>query len=98
LRYDSGLSAALQFRDTLVRARAAKRLRVIWIDDAAEAEGWRILAKFADVRLSLTDATTAAAARVIHVRHVFGFDVDFQALGLTVVPGRPARVPRPRRG
>lgn len=83
-----GLAAALRFRDTLTEACRAGRLRTVWIDRHIEAQGWEILERYADVPLSLTDATTAAVARAQRIRELFGFDDEFAALGLIVAPAR----------
>lgn len=88
LRYDAGLEAALVFRRALDEAITARRLRLVWIDERLEREGWQILERYADVELSLTDATSAAVARRAKVREVFGFDADFRALGFDVRPTR----------
>lgn len=87
LRYGLGLGAALDFRRMLLAATSKKRLRVVWIDEKSEAEAWRILEKYADVKLSLTDATCAVVARAGQITEVFGCDSDFEALGLIVRPG-----------
>lgn len=71
---------------------AQRRLRIAWIDAAVERQGWRILEQYHDVVLSLTDATTAAVAQRSKIEEIFGFDGDFAALGLLVLPG-----PRRRR-
>jgi predicted nucleic acid-binding protein len=87
LRYDLGLEEALRFRDMLRDAERTKRLRIVWIERRLAADGWTILERYADVPFSLTDATTVAVARSRRIREVFAFDDDFEAAGLTVVPG-----------
>lgn len=87
LRYGVGLEAALQFRQTLLDAVAARRLRIAWVDENAEAEAWRILEQYRDVKLSLTDAVCAVTARTARITEVFGCDSDFEALGFVVLPG-----------
>src|SRR5436190_5231487 len=81
LRYDAGLGAALTFRRALDRATSEHRMKIAWIDARLEREGWAILERFADVLLSLTDATSAAVAGRAKAHEVFGFDADFRALG-----------------
>lgn len=88
LRYGAGLRAALDFRRMLDAAVAVRRLRIGWVDEALERDAWRILEQYADVKLSLTDATTAAVARRRKIGEIFGFDRDFEALGLLVLPLR----------
>lgn len=92
LRYGAGLGAALGFRRLLDDSVGQRRLRIEWIDEKVEREGWQILEQYAAVTLSLTDATTGAVARRNGIDEIFGFDADFEALGLVVIPGRrPAR-------
>lgn len=88
LRYDLGIDAALRFRSMLLQAAESGRLRVEWVDERIEAEAWRLLEQFGDVKLSLTDATCAATARAAHIDEVFGCDRDFEALGFVVLPGQ----------
>jgi predicted nucleic acid-binding protein len=91
LRYGLGLQAALGFRRMLLGAAVSRRLRVLWIDERSEAEAWRILEQYGDVKLSLTDATCAVTARAARIGEVFGCDSDFEALGFVVLPGRGPR-------
>jgi predicted nucleic acid-binding protein len=65
----------------------ARRLRIAWVDETIEREAWRLLEQYRDVALSLTDATTAVAARRARLSELFGFGRDFEALGLVVLPG-----------
>jgi predicted nucleic acid-binding protein len=87
LRYGGGLDAALAYRRMLDDSVKARRLRIAWVDESTEREAWRVLEQYRDVTLSLTDATTAVAARRAHIAEIFGFDRDFEALGLLVLPG-----------
>ncbi len=86
LRYDVGLPAALGFRDATDAAVRARRLRLAWVDQAIEREAWETMERFADVGLSLTDATSAVLARRAKIERIFGFDGDFRGLGFDVQP------------
>ena len=86
LRYDVGLRAALAFRERLKRLEDGGQGRVVWIDERSEDEGWRVMEQYADMRLSLTDATSAVVARANRISDVFGFDAHFYALGFVVAP------------
>jgi predicted nucleic acid-binding protein len=88
LRYGLGLTAALSYRNMLLAAVTARRLRIAWIDERSEAEAWRILEQYADVKLSLTDAACAVTARAARITEIFGCDSDFEALGFLVLPGQ----------
>lgn len=96
LRYDAGLDAAVAFRDMLAATVAQRRLRIAWIDAPLERQGWQILEQYRDVVRSLTDATTVAVARRSKLEEIFGFDDDFAALGLLVLPGRRWGAPQKR--
>lgn len=87
LRYGLGLTAALDFRQMLSAAVADRRLRIAWIDEKSEAEAWRLLEQYRDVKLSLTDAACAVTARAARIIEIFGCDSDFEALGFAVLPG-----------
>ena len=91
LRYGAGLDAALAYRRMLDDSVKARRLRIAWVDESIEREAWRLLEQYRDVTLSLTDATTAVAARRSRISEIFGFDRDFEALGLLVLPGSPRK-------
>jgi predicted nucleic acid-binding protein len=86
LRYDVGLQAALDFRARIDALGLIGKGRTIWVDERLEAQGWRIMSQYADIPLSLADATSAAAAQVNHITDVFGFDKHFAALGFIVAP------------
>jgi predicted nucleic acid-binding protein len=88
LRYGLGLAAALGYRQMLLAAVSAGRLRIAWVDERSEAEAWRVLEQYADVKLSLTDAACAVTARAARITEVFGCDKDFEALGFLVLPGQ----------
>lgn len=87
LHYGLGLPAALAFHQMVLDAIAARRLRVAWVDERAEAEAWKLLEQYREVKLSLTDATCAVTARSARLTEIFGCDSDFEALGFVVLPG-----------
>ncbi len=86
LRYDVGLPAALALRSRLDQAVERGFARVAWVDPRSEAEAWGLMESHPDLKLSLTDATSAVVCRRAKVETVFGFDGDFRALGFQLVP------------
>ncbi|MGH2772090.1 MAG: type II toxin-antitoxin system VapC family toxin [Actinomycetota bacterium] len=86
LIYDSGLESALAFRTALQQSVDARRLRLIWIQPRHESLGWDLLMAHPQIELSLTDAISAAVARLSGISEVFGFDSDFKTLGFEVKP------------
>jgi uncharacterized protein len=87
LRYDMGLRAALGLRERVIRGTEAGYLRVSWVDPATEEAAWALLEERPELKLSLTDATSAVIARKAKVGQIFGFDADFRALGFELLPG-----------
>lgn len=88
LRYHAGLPAALALRQRIDAAGASRLVRCLWVDEHVGEEAWRLLAQYADVKLSVVDATSAVVARKAGIGEVFGFDGDFRALGFDVQPAR----------
>jgi predicted nucleic acid-binding protein len=86
LRYDGGTKTALRFRALIERALESGRLRIEWIDETVHNDGWKLLERYADMRLSMTDVTSASVARAAKITTVFGFDSDFRALGFDLQP------------
>ena len=87
LRYDVGLKAALAFRDAVESAQQKRLLRVLWVDANVHRQAWALLERHRDIELSFTDATSAAIARALKMKTVFGFDGDFRSLGFELIPG-----------
>lgn len=86
LRYDAGLPAALAFRDVVQRAVAQNLLTIRESGDDLRRSAFGVLAQYADLRLSYTDAVGAVIAREQRVDAVFGLDNDFRVMGLTLEP------------
>lgn len=86
LRYDAGLPAALAFRDRIEQAGDRGLLRVVWVDEEIAGAGWGVMERYADLALSLTDATSAAISTRLRIADVFTFDADFRPMGFSVYP------------
>lgn len=87
LRSDVGLKATLAFRDAVESAQQKRLLRVVWVDMNVHRQAWALLERHRDIELSFTDATSAAVARELKLKKIFGFDGDFRALGFDLTPG-----------
>lgn len=86
LRYDAGLPAAIAFRDRIRQAVDRGLLRVVWVDEEVAEAGWGFMERYADLALSLTDATSAAISTRLRIADVFTFDADFRPMGFNVYP------------
>jgi predicted nucleic acid-binding protein len=86
LRYDAGLPTVSAFRALLTRAAAQGSLSVRESTATLRNQAFEVLAEFADLRLSYTDAIGATIARERRVDAVFGLDNDFRVMGLMLEP------------
>jgi predicted nucleic acid-binding protein len=86
LRYDYSLKGALAFRAALTLAQRKKILRITWVDEELQNAAWELLESRPQLKLSLTDGTSAVIARRNKTTQVFGFDQDFSALGFELIP------------
>lgn len=86
LRYDGGLKQAQRFRQQLEALEQRQRLSIVWRDRELHSAACEALDRFPDVALSFTDAVTVAVVVKRRCDAVFGFDQDFAAVGLVLVP------------
>lgn len=86
LRYDAGLTAVLTFHRLLEDAVAGGSIRVPDTDAALRRSAFRVMERFADLRLSYADCMGAAVARRFAADAVFGLDHDFRLLGFALEP------------
>ena len=84
LRYEVGFQVAVDFHLVIERARADKRLRLEWVDEAVSSQAWLLFTGFADQELSVADCTSAVIARQLE-SDVFAYDQDFVTLGFNVL-------------
>jgi predicted nucleic acid-binding protein len=87
LRRHCGLVVSLRFLVSLEQAQAVHRLRLLWVDQRAHEEAWRLLQQYRELPLSFTDATTAAVARANRIEQIVGTDPNFAEIGFRVAPG-----------
>ena len=78
LRRRAGHGSAAQFLDALERS---PRLRVHFVDEAAESEALRWLRRHDEREYSFVDATSFVVMRSLRLREALAFDGDFGAAG-----------------
>lgn len=66
-------------------------VRQVPVEAPDRAAAWELFCARGDVKLSLTDCTTAVLMDRMGLRRIFTFDGDFDALGYHVLPTRPRR-------
>lgn len=86
LRYDSGLQAALKFRDFVEATTGRDVLRVRESDSGLRAAAFEVMARFDGLTLSYADAVGSVVAREVRAEAVFGLDADFAVMGFALEP------------
>ncbi len=61
------------------------------VDDAFDAEIWRVIDEYAGVPLSYPDASLVVLGRRLRITTAFSFDSDLAAAGLRLVPESAGR-------
>ncbi len=86
--YRGTAPAAEALRDRVEAARQIRLLVVEWVDERDHEEAWALFRKFGDVPLSFVDCTSIAIARRVGAEFVFGFDSDFERVGVELRPAQ----------
>lgn len=86
LLYDHSLRVAQAFRRQVEEAEKQRRLAVLWVDEPVLHEAWEVFEKFAEHKLSLTDATSVVLMKRMKLSVIFAFDDDFRKVGLRMEP------------
>lgn len=68
------------------QAVKTKTLIELWTDEQVQAEGFHIVEKYFEHKLSLTDATTVAIVKRFNIDAILSLDADFTNIGLRVLP------------
>lgn len=73
----------VNFFESSIREEAVVQL---WTDEQVQAEAIRLVEKYSDHRLSLTDATSAVLMKRFHIETILTLDSDFTKIGVSVLP------------
>lgn len=82
LIYDFGKSATEKVIGLLMKSIEKEEVKVLDIDEATFTKSLNSLLKFAQHKISLTDATTYTLFRDLQLDEVFTLDSDFKKIGL----------------
>ena len=86
-RYDSGWTYANKFIEYINLSLKTKTLTQLWTNDQIQTQAFNLLAKYADHKLSLTDATSAVLMTKLNIKTILTLDsTHFSALGFQVLP------------
>lgn len=61
-------------------------LTQLWVDEEIQAEAFEVVKKFAEHKLSLTDATTISLVKKFNIESVISLDSDFIKVGISTLP------------
>ncbi|MBI2593709.1 type II toxin-antitoxin system VapC family toxin [Candidatus Daviesbacteria bacterium] len=75
-----------KFIDFIKKTITTNSVIQLWVDEQTQAEAFEIVEKFAEHKLSLTDATTIALVKKFSIESVISLDSDFVKVGIHTLP------------
>ncbi len=82
LIYDFGKSATEKVVDLLMKSIEKEEIKVLDIDDGTFNKSLNSLLKFAEHKISLTDATSYILFKDLELDEIFTLDSDFKKIGI----------------
>ncbi len=86
LIYDTDMKTTQKFINLIKINSQTNRLVQLWVDEQVQAEAFEIAVKFAEHKLSLTDATTVVLMKRFNIDAVISLDADFKKVGIKTLP------------
>lgn len=86
LLYKNGLKVAIGLENMIGMGENEGILEIFWIDDLLSRETWTYFVKFAEHKLSFTDAFSFLLVRKFRLDGIFTFDESFKKVGLPTKP------------
>jgi uncharacterized protein len=84
VRYRLGHTPAVTLGERLL---VSSWCRVVDVTDEIRSLAWQLFVQYKDQSFSLTDCTSFATMRAMHISEAFAFDhTDFLAAGFSVIP------------
>lgn len=77
---------AKKFIDFISESIKADHIFQLWVDEQIQAEAFEIVEKFAEHKLSLTDATSIVLMKKFSIESVISLDSDFVKVGIHTLP------------
>lgn len=84
--YDTNIKITEQFINLIKNSIAKNNLVQLWVDEQVQAEAFEIVVKFAEHKLSLTDATTVVLMKRFNIDSIISLDSDFKKVGIRTLP------------
>lgn len=86
LIYDTNPKITAGFLQFIQQSIERKLLVQMWTDEQIQAEAFILVRKYADQKVSLTDATSVVLMKRFNVDAILTLDSDFAKIGLRVLP------------
>lgn len=86
LIYDTDAKTAQKFIELIKKGVTSNNLIQLWVDEEIQTEAFKIMEKFSEHKLSLTDATTIALVKKFNIASVISLDSDFAKVGISTLP------------
>lgn len=86
LIYDTNIKIAKEFINLIKTSSQTNSLVQFWIDEQIQSEAFEIVEKFAEHKLSLTDATTIVLINRFNIDTIISLDSDFRKVGIKTLP------------
>lgn len=84
--YDTNIKITEQFINLIKNNIAKNNLVQLWVDEQTQFEAFEVVVKFAEHKLSLTDATTVVLMKRFNIDAVVSLDSDFRKVGIKTLP------------
>lgn len=75
-----------KFIKYLEEAKEEKSVTEFWVDEPTRGEALKLVDKYFEHKLSLTDATSLALMKRFKIKTIISLDSDFKKVGATVLP------------
>lgn len=84
--YDTNIKITQEFINLIKTSSRINSLVQLWVDEQVQAEAFEIVEKFAEHKLSLTDATSIVLMKRFNIETVISLDSDFKKVGIKTLP------------
>lgn len=75
-----------KFIDFIKKTIFTGNISQLWVDEEIQSEAFELVQKFAEHKLSLTDATTIALVKKFSIESVISLDSDFRKVNIKTRP------------
>lgn len=86
LIYDTNIKIAKEFINLIKNSNSTNSLVQLWVDGQIQSEAFEIVEKYAEHKLSLTDATIIVLMNRFNIDTIISLDSDFKKVGLKTLP------------